>query len=366
MWQQLVLPVVSYGSEIWGPQYLHFMEPLYYRDNPGEQVHLQFLRWYTGARRQTHTQVILKAGNRLPLMQHWLRRALQLWNKLSTADPDSWLAHAAFLSNIQLWQSGCNTCWTARLMAHMQQLGLLNDPGSQQQPPWSQQFDPDSIEVAMDAIMTAAWDSYQHRPYRQLGETHCEGRTLFCYAQYFIGLSNSTARRHVYHNIPASAWGPIMQLATGRLRLRCVTAHWHGHERSHSSCCPRCPGELEDPAHYVLECPAYNAIRQEYAHIKQAASAVAHDGDVSQAMRQLFVPDNAQEIAAFLRRAYRIRFSEHRTADAHQVLAEPVGGRSGDSMALINSSTGDGDATRADTDAGSDSGTDSDDDWDDD
>ena len=217
------------------------------------EFHLQFLRWYTGARRQTHTQIILKAGNRLPLMQHWLRRALQLWNKLSTADPDSWLAHAAFLSNIQLWQSGCNTCWTARIMAHMQQLGLLNDPGSQQQPLWSQQFDPDSIEVAMDAIMTAAWDSYQHRPYRQLGETHCEGRTLFCYAQYFLGLSNSTARRLVYHNIPASAWGHgDMQLATGRLRLRCVTAHWHGHQRSHSSCCPRCPGALEDPAHYLF------------------------------------------------------------------------------------------------------------------
>jgi hypothetical protein len=83
-------------------------------------------------------------------------------------------------------------------------------------------------------------------------------------------------------------------------------------------------------------------------------------------MQQLFVPDNAQEIAAFLRKAYRIRFSEHCTADAHQVLAEPVGGRSDVSVTLINSSTGDGDATRVDTEAGSDSGTDSDDDWEDD
>ena len=50
------------------------------------------------------------------------------------------------------------------------------------------------------------------------------------------------------------------------------------------------------------------------------------------------------------------------------MLAEPVGGRCGDSMTLINSSTGDDDATEADTEAGSDSGTDNDyndDDWDD-
>ena len=54
MWQQLVLPVVSYGSEVWGPQCLHFTEAEYFKDNPSEAVHLQFLRWYTGARPTTH------------------------------------------------------------------------------------------------------------------------------------------------------------------------------------------------------------------------------------------------------------------------------------------------------------------------
>jgi hypothetical protein len=338
---------------------------MYFRDNPGEQVHLQFLRWYTGARRQTHSQIILKAGNRLPLVQHWLRRALQLWNKLSTADPDSWLAHAAFLANIQLWQSGCNTCWTARVMAHMQQLGLLDGPDSQQQPLWSQQFSPGSIEVAMDAIMTEAWTSYQHRPYRQLGEAHCEGRTLFCYAQYFLGLNSSTARRRVYHNIPASAWGPVMQLATGRLRLHCVTAHWHGPQRSHSSSCPCCSGVLEDPAHYVLECPAYSNIRQEHTQIRQAAAAAAQDGDVSQAMLQLFVAANAQELAAFLRQAYKIRFSERSiTANAD---AELTGVQiAGVAALMVNNSTCDGDDSGVYAETDSDGCTISDDDWEDD
>ena len=99
-----------------------------------------------------------------------------------------------------------------------------------------------------------------------------------------------------------------MQIATGRLRLRSVTAHWHGPQRSDSSCCPCCPGATEDPAHYVLECPAYSTIRDQCVHISQAAAAVAGGEDVSRAMLQLFVPDHFRELAAFLRKAYRLRF----------------------------------------------------------
>ncbi len=146
-----------------------------------------------------------------------------------------WLVIIAFYAlqptSIQLWQSGCKTCWAARVMAYMQQLGL-QDTLDSQQPIWSQRLDTDSIEVAMDITLAAAWSSYQlQHPYRQLGSSHCEGRTLYTllcyYAQYFLNINSSTAMRHVYHNIPASAWEPVMQIATGRLRLRSVTAHWH-------------------------------------------------------------------------------------------------------------------------------------------
>jgi hypothetical protein len=45
MRQQLVLPVVSYGCEVWGPQHQHFTERAYFDTNPGEEVHLAFLCW---------------------------------------------------------------------------------------------------------------------------------------------------------------------------------------------------------------------------------------------------------------------------------------------------------------------------------
>ena len=56
LWQQLVLPVVSYGGELWGAQHQHLTQPSYFSDNPGEEVHLDLLHWYRGAGwpRRTH------------------------------------------------------------------------------------------------------------------------------------------------------------------------------------------------------------------------------------------------------------------------------------------------------------------------
>jgi hypothetical protein len=65
----------------------------------------------------------------------------------------------------------------------MQQLGL-QDTLDSQQPLWSQRLHANSIEVAMDTTLAAAWSSYQHQPYMQLGSARCEGRTLFCYAHW--------------------------------------------------------------------------------------------------------------------------------------------------------------------------------------
>ncbi len=58
----------------------------------------------------------------------------------------------------------------------------------------------------------------------------------------------------------------------------------------------------------MLECPAYSTIRDQYVHISQAAAAVDGGEDVSRAMLQLFVPSPLQELAAFLLKAYRLRF----------------------------------------------------------
>jgi hypothetical protein len=101
-------------------------------------VHLDFLRWYTGAGPRTHKRIILQVAHQLPVLQHWLQRSLQLWN-LAAADPGSWLAHQAITENVQMWQGGNNDCWAARVLSHLGHLDIVA-PNTPQM--WTQLVNP--------------------------------------------------------------------------------------------------------------------------------------------------------------------------------------------------------------------------------
>ena len=325
MWQQLVLPVVSYGSEIWGPQFPYFNDhSAYFRNNPGEKVHMHFLRWYLGARATTHKQIILQAAGRLPLMQHWLQRAVALWNKLANVDPDSWLAHKAFRENVQLWREGCTSCWAARTISHLHELEML-DGNDNSLSVWTLKLDPAEVEVKMDNVMPAFWAQYQNTPCRSLGRhERVPGRTLYCYAQHYLGVNNSNNGRHIYHNIPASQWRPIMQMVTGQLQLHGVTSHWHGARRSTTDECPCCPQQLEDDVHFLLECPGYRDLRQQCTCIMVAAAALTSGQSLQQCMRALFIQQNFAELAFYIRRARTRRFHVRGAQYMRDVAATPI------------------------------------------
>jgi hypothetical protein len=76
----------------------------------------------------------------------WLQRTVQLWNKLANVDPDTWLAHRAFVANIRLWQSGDNDCWAARTIGHLSHLGVIDTNIPEL---WSVQLQPAQVEISM-------------------------------------------------------------------------------------------------------------------------------------------------------------------------------------------------------------------------
>jgi hypothetical protein len=191
------------------------------------------------------------------------------------------------------------------------------------------------------------------------------------------------------HRLPAAGWagdgqpGPLAGLMHSPPFHRKGGPHGRtdlsASIHSDSSCCP---GATEDPAHYVLECPAYStisAIRDQYGlryspiglrlarhfflsffqyvHISQAAAAVDGGEDVSRATLQLFVPSHLQELAAFLRKAYRLSFPRNGSlrltaqvaTDGANALNAPAGG-DGNVDTDDGSTSGDDDGSTSDDD----------------
>ena len=315
-WQQLVLPVVSFGSEIWAGLYPFFDDASYMTNTPAEQVHMHFTRWYLGARGSTHKRILLHAAHRLPLMQHWLQRTIQLWNKLAKVDPDTWLAHRAFVANVRLWQSGDNDCWAARTIGHLSHLGMIDTNIPEL---WSVQLQPVQVEISMDAMETANWESYMQPFYRHLPNIRGIGRTLYYYAQHFSCM-HTGAKRQVYHNIPQWQWRPIMQLATGQTKLRCITSRWQGYHDTAADC-PCCPGHLEDPVHYVLQCPGLADIRHQFGAVDDAANNLEYGVAPHTAMKLLFRRENFADLAGYLSKVYRRRFSAINGVEAMKAVA---------------------------------------------
>jgi hypothetical protein len=93
---------------------------------------------------------------------------------------------------------------------------------------------------------------------------------------YFPQLHAGT-ERPVYHNTPARQWRPVMQLATGRPLLHCVTSRWQG------PCSPQClplhcmqwqPG---GPS-YVLECAGLADLQARFPSVNGCGCGCAGGG----------------------------------------------------------------------------------------
>jgi hypothetical protein len=96
---------------------------------------------------------------------------------------------------------------------------------------------------------------------------------MVCYTQHFSHLRAGTERR-VYHNTPARQWRPIMQLATGRLLLRCVTSRCKGPRSAHSASVVRAMAAWRTQLTGVLECAGLADLRARYPAVVAAAAAV--------------------------------------------------------------------------------------------
>ena len=104
LFDTLVAPVMSYGCEIWGVDYLVSVF------EEAEQIHRSFLRRLVGVRKSTPCPILLSEFGRFPLHFQWQRLLLRYYNRLVELPADR-LLKCAFLENVELDQ-GNHACWS--------------------------------------------------------------------------------------------------------------------------------------------------------------------------------------------------------------------------------------------------------------
>jgi hypothetical protein len=290
MFNALVLPVLSYGAELWGGFSPLFTKDEYYKRNkaPAEKVYTMFLRWFTGANRSTHNRILAQAGGKLPMGAHWDSRAASFWNRLSSMQENR-LAHLAFKDNLTLFYNGAD-CWASRAVEHFTGLGMLGEASiyHPQTPLWQCRM---SAEEAIADSNDAWWANYQTSPRALPTERgSVPGRTLYTFGAWFLQISQAL---QVHHNVPARHWRRVIRFCAGSHALMNAQARWSVGVVSR---CPCCGAAVEDELHLALECPAYQDIRQQHGALFAGVR-----GTGSAAMQSLFQQQNFPELSAFLR-----------------------------------------------------------------
>jgi hypothetical protein len=296
MFKALVLPVLSYGAELWGGFTPSFLSDDYFAAAHAEKVHTLFLRWFTGAARSTHRRVLTQAAGAQLLGAHWDSRTSAFWNRL-VAMPGNRLARLAFKDDISLMRRG-GQCWASRAVEHFSELGALgqlaiNHPVT---PLWDHQVD---TAQGISESTAALFSRYRHNPRTLPAQpVRVPDRTMFTFASWFLQLTDGI---QVHHNIPSKHWRAVLSFCTGRHVLESRGARWHK-TPPHLCICPICGGAPEDEAHLVLECPAYSHLRQQHPAVFGGMPS-----DICDAMRHVFQPAHFLELSQFLSACFRVR-----------------------------------------------------------
>jgi hypothetical protein len=304
MWNALILPILSYGAELWGGLSPFFLEETYSKNTPGEKVHKTFLKWMTGAGPRTHSSVLPQAAGRLPLGAHWISRTTSYWNRLVAMDPTR-LAHLAFRDNIALMHKG-GECWASRAVHQFRSLGMLGDSTvfSPQVPLWDCTLDSGEAIARSTAEF---WEFYKQRDPRCLPPRNVKNRTLHTFSNWFLQMTEGLP---VHHNVPSKHWRRVVRFCTGSHRLNSSTAARHtqsnrapgASQTGGTGTCRCCDlGAPEDELHLMLECPAYDQIRLQHT------SLFAGTAPDTPGMRHIFQRANFAAISAYLRDSFTHR-----------------------------------------------------------
>eukprot|EP00775_Hariotina_reticulata_P009475 gene9475-biopygen11351 len=330
LFHTLVVPIMTYCSEVWGPLLLSRGGALgSVHTNVLQQVQLLFLRRLGGLRKSTPAALLFREFGARPLSRDWLRAMVQLWNRVTTLPADhvmrrtmvdNWSLHLSAHPKVVLWSDGFASALAA-LGFPPTSFMAMSATGC-----WvMSHLDMDQVLAAFDEWCDGAWGHLPRDP-RGSSSEHILYAT---YARWFtrpaavdqVALLHSPADvpRYVTFSgrINSAHLRSLMRFRLSAHALHVVTGRWHRTPRQERLCeyCAQC--KIEDEYHLLFECDAYNPVRQWFAPLFVCCGGLDDAGRVNRGVLdpcdvRVFMSQHPRRVAAFIHECFAWRAQEVR------------------------------------------------------
>lgn len=289
MFSALVLPILEYCGEVWGPALLSTTKALKdLWDNPLQRVQTLFLRQMGSLRKSVATTPLHRELCQAPVARGWMRASYALWQRLRAAPADSLLGAAA-RESIRLSQAsalGRKRTWAGQFLSMLQNLLGPRDTSGELDSFVTRSglsTETGSLLPLPCAACWEAWDGMIDEPWQEVaGEnprtTALPQHKLATYAAWFatprVPGSDKTEDgypmgmpRYVCHTggVPFEQVKSLMRLRTGAHHLAIETGRWQGLNRDERLCTKCNGGVVEDELHVLFECPFYDDVRAKFS-----------------------------------------------------------------------------------------------------
>jgi hypothetical protein len=294
MFDSLISPIISYGSEIWG---------CYDKTGQADTLQLGFIKRVLRVPMGTDTEVVLAESGRLPFKTKLWENQARYWDRLRTITEQNGtrLVALAFVENCQMFRER-KSCWSLSSMSGMQHLGMDISvcPTAVSVRNHMACKSAEALRASVHVAATDHRDWYTHPTYQ-----HADGERRRTYTRWFWQGARATAM----DMNDAKLRNELIRFRMGAHGLRVVTGAWAkgGFLDRRNRVCKCCRmGIVEDEFHFVFECPAYQHIRQRFINLfcndtiqSRSAQLTIIISDTEKMMQNFFCQDQYQ-IAKFI------------------------------------------------------------------
>ena len=258
MFDQLVLPILLYGSEIWAATDIMKLTKLnevctledIYSKLPQEKVNVHFCKFILGVSSKSVNMAVMAELGRYPVFIHAVTRMIKYYCRIKNMGKNTLISDALY-EREQRSKSGVTT-WTKSVQNIIDCLGLniqqlcQDMAGSE----YKKKQVGKQIRTLLDSRYTEYWNRQMGKQHGKL-DTYAKIKDKFGYEEYLdcikvdkhqVALTRLRVSNHRLH------------VETGRYKRPYIPRH----ERI----CELCQEEVEDEFHFICQCPALKTPRQ--------------------------------------------------------------------------------------------------------